>query len=70
MKEERDGAVPAHEQVLAVLELLQAWSRISGTQIAERLEVSPRTVRRYVEILQELGVPVDGERGRHGAYSL
>jgi predicted DNA-binding transcriptional regulator YafY len=49
-------------RVLAVLELLQAWRRISGAQIAERLEVSPRTVRRYVEILQELGVPVEGAR--------
>jgi predicted DNA-binding transcriptional regulator YafY len=57
-------------RVLAVLELLQSRRRITGVEIAERLEVSPRTARRYVEILRELGVPVEGERGRHGAYSL
>jgi predicted DNA-binding transcriptional regulator YafY len=57
-------------RVLAVLELLQSRRRIAGAEIAERLEVSPRTVRRYVEILRELGVPVEGERGRHGGYSL
>jgi predicted DNA-binding transcriptional regulator YafY len=56
--------------VLAVLELLQSRRRITGAEIAERLEVSRRTARRYVEILRELGVPVEGERGRHGAYSL
>src|SRR3712207_3363238 len=57
-------------RVLAVLELLQSRRRITGAEIAERLEVSPRTARRYVEVLRELGVPVEGERGRHGAYSL
>ncbi len=57
-------------RMLAVLELLQSRRRITGAEIAEWLEVSPRTARRYVEILRELGVPVDGERGRHGAYSL
>src|SRR5918997_65550 len=57
-------------RVLTVLELLQSRRRITGAEIAERLEVSPRTARRYVETLRELGVPVRGERGRHGAYSL
>ena len=53
-----------------MLGLLQSRRRIAGAEIAERLEVSPRTVRRYVEILRELGVPVEGERGKYGAYSL
>jgi predicted DNA-binding transcriptional regulator YafY len=57
-------------RVLAVLELLQSRRRITGAEIAERLEVSRRSARRYVEILRELGVPVEGERGRYGAYSL
>lgn len=57
-------------RVLAVLELLQSRRRITGAQIAERLEVSPRTARRYVEVLRELGIPVEGECGRGGAYSL
>ncbi len=57
-------------RVLAVLEMLQSRRKITGAKIAERLEVSPRTARRYVETLRELGVPVEGERGRGGAYSL
>ena len=57
-------------RVLAVLELLQARRRISGVELARRLEVDERTVRRYVATLQELGVPVEGERGRYGAYAL
>jgi len=53
-----------------MLELLQARSRIGGPELARRLEVGERTVRRYAVMLQEMGVPVEGERGRHGAYSL
>jgi predicted DNA-binding transcriptional regulator YafY len=34
------------------------------------LEVGERTVRRYVAMLQEMGVPVEAERGRYGAYAL
>jgi predicted DNA-binding transcriptional regulator YafY len=57
-------------RVLAVLEMLQARRRVTGAEIARRLEVSPRTARRYVETLREIDVPVEGERGRGGAYSL
>jgi len=57
-------------RVLTVLELLQARGRLSGPEIAERLEVDLRTVRRYVTMLQDLGIPVETERGRHGGYKL
>src|SRR5262245_42651045 len=57
-------------RVLAVLELLQARGRITGAELAQRLEVDVRTARRYVETLQDLGIPVEGERGRYGAYRL
>jgi predicted DNA-binding transcriptional regulator YafY len=57
-------------RVLAVLELLQTHGRLTGGELARRLEVHPRTARRYVEILQDLGIPVAAERGRHGAYRL
>ena len=57
-------------RVLAVLELLQTHQRLSGPELAERLEVDLRTVRRYVVMLQDLGIPVEGERGRHGGYHL
>ena len=53
-----------------MLELLQARGRMGGPELARRLEVGERTVRRYVAMLQEMGVPVEAERGRYGAYSL
>jgi predicted DNA-binding transcriptional regulator YafY len=57
-------------RVLTVLELLQSRSRLSGAELAERLAVDRRTVRRYVSSLQELGVPVESEAGRYGGYRL
>ena len=57
-------------RVLAVLELLQSHGRMTGGELARRLEVNVRTARRYVETLQDLGIPVEAERGRYGAYRL
>ncbi len=57
-------------RVLTVLELLQSRPRLSGTELADRLDVDPRTVRRYVSALQELGVPVESEPGRYGGYRI
>jgi predicted DNA-binding transcriptional regulator YafY len=57
-------------RVLTVLELLQAHGRITGPELAERLEVDVRTARRYVTMLQDLGIPVEAERGRYGGYAL
>ncbi len=57
-------------RVLTVLELLQSRQQISGIELAERLEVDARTVRRYVTMLQDMGIPVESKRGRHGAYHL
>lgn len=57
-------------RVLTVLELLQSHHQLSGPELAARLEVNPRTVRRYVMMLQDLGIPIESGRGRHGAYRL
>lgn len=57
-------------RVLTVLDLLQSRPGISGAAIAARLEVDRRTVRRYITMLQDLGVPVEGERGPEGGYAL
>lgn len=57
-------------RVLAFLELLQDHPGMGGRELAERLEVQPRTVRRYAVALQELGIPVEAERGRAGGYRL
>ncbi len=57
-------------RVLALLELLQAHGRMSGAELARRLDVDVRTLRRYIVTLEDIGIPVTAERGRHGAYSL
>jgi predicted DNA-binding transcriptional regulator YafY len=53
-----------------LLELLQTQPLTTGREIADRLAIDPRTVRRYVAALQELGIPVEGERGVGGGYRL
>lgn len=57
-------------RVLATLELLQARGRVSGPELARHLGVDPRTVRRYIDALDELGIPVTAERGAAGGYEL
>jgi predicted DNA-binding transcriptional regulator YafY len=57
-------------RVLTILEMLQARRRLSGPELAARLEVNTRTVRRYITMLQDLGFPIEAERGRHGYYRL
>lgn len=57
-------------RVLTVLELLQAHGKLSGAELARRLEVDGRTLRRYIAKLEDLGIPVVAERGRYGCYSL
>jgi predicted DNA-binding transcriptional regulator YafY len=57
-------------RVLAVLELLQSHGRLSGAEMARRLEVDGRTLRRYIVMLEQVGIPIMSERGRHGGYAL
>jgi predicted DNA-binding transcriptional regulator YafY len=44
-------------------ELLQARGRMTGRELARRLAMEERTVRRYVAMRKEMGVPVEAERG-------
>ena len=57
-------------RLLTVLELLQSYKQMSGSEIARRLEVNLRTVRRYIVMLQDMGIPVEAERGPYGSYQL
>jgi predicted DNA-binding transcriptional regulator YafY len=57
-------------RVLTVLEILQAREHVSGAELAQRLEVNPRTVQRYIARLQDLCIPVESTRGVGGAYRL
>ena len=57
-------------RVLTVLELLQSRGRVSGPELARRVGVDERTLRRYIAMLEELGIPIVAERGRFGGYAL
>ncbi|MFD8704818.1 helix-turn-helix transcriptional regulator [Kitasatospora sp. NPDC059648] len=57
-------------RVLTLLELLQSGGTRTVAELAERLGVEGRTVRRYVNHLIELDVPVETVRGRYGGYRL
>ncbi|SHG74196.1 YafY family protein [Massilia sp. CF038] len=57
-------------RVLAVLELLQTHGRLSGAEMSARLAVDARTLRRYIVTLEDIGIPIVSERGRHGGYAL
>lgn len=57
-------------RLLALLALLQSRPDWSGRELAERLGVSPRTIRNDVERLRALDYPVDASRGSAGGYRL
>jgi len=57
-------------RMLRLLSLLQTHRYWPGGELAERLDVSVRTLRRDVDRLRELGYPVDAHRGVDGGYQL
>jgi predicted DNA-binding transcriptional regulator YafY len=57
-------------RMLELLSLLQSRPSWSGTELAERLEVTERTVRRDIDRLRTLGYPVEATPGRYGGYEL
>jgi len=57
-------------RVLTLLELLQSGGVRTVAELADRLGVEGRTVRRYVDHLIDLDVPVESVRGRYGGYRL
>src|ERR671932_534581 len=57
-------------RTLRLLSLLQTHRYWPGAELADRLQVSVRTLRRDVDRLRELGYPVEAQRGVDGGYQL
>lgn len=57
-------------RLLGLLSLLMVPRTWSGTELADRLGVSPRTIRSDIGTLRELGYPIQGTRGGEGGYRL
>ena len=57
-------------RLLELLELLQGRPLTTGREISDQLGIDARTVRRYVAALQDLGIPVEGQRGVGGGYRI
>ncbi|MFD3762550.1 helix-turn-helix transcriptional regulator [Streptomyces sp. NPDC058622] len=57
-------------RLLSLLSLLQTPREWPGSELAERLQVSSRTIRRDIERLRDLGYPVEATLGAEGGYRL
>ncbi|EST39782.1 hypothetical protein N566_00050 [Streptomycetaceae bacterium MP113-05] len=62
--------VETSARLLRMLSLLQAHREWSGAELAGRLGITPRTVRRDVDKLRSLGYPVHSSAGTAGGYRL
>jgi predicted DNA-binding transcriptional regulator YafY len=67
---ESGGVAGTGNRTLRLLQLLQQRRLWSGSELAGRLEVSLRTLRRDVDRLRDLGYPVDAQPGVEGGYRL
>ncbi|HET9496204.1 MAG TPA: YafY family protein [Chloroflexia bacterium] len=57
-------------RLITLIMLLQRRPNQTARQLAQELEVSPRTVQRYMAMLDEIGIPIYAERGPYGGYAL
>jgi predicted DNA-binding transcriptional regulator YafY len=57
-------------RLITLIMLLQRQPNQNAAQLAQALDVSVRTVQRYITMLEEIGIPVYAERGPYGGYAL
>lgn len=65
-----DGMLETSARLLRLLSLFQGRRYWTGRELAERLEVTPRTLRRDVDKLRSLGYPIHSSTGVEGGYQL
>jgi predicted DNA-binding transcriptional regulator YafY len=70
VRQDESGVTATSSRLLELLSLLQTRRDWPGAELAERLAVSGRTIRRDVERLRELGYPVESLTGPAGGYRL
>src|SRR5688500_14586877 len=70
IREDNDDVSDTSTRMLRLLTLLQQHRHWPGNELAARLEVSHRTLRRDVDRLRQLGYPVESARGVDGGYEL
>lgn len=58
------------DRLISILLLLQTQGRVTAKELAEKLEVSERTIYRDMEALSGIGIPVFADRGKKGGWSL
>src|ERR1700742_1438229 len=66
----RSIMVQTSARLLALLSLLQVRREWTGQELADRLEVGARTIRRDVDKLRSLGYPIEAAPGVAGGYRL
>jgi predicted DNA-binding transcriptional regulator YafY len=66
----KEGRIMRADRLLAILLLLQSRGRMTAQQLAQRLEVSERTIYRDLESLDTAGIPLEVVRGRRGGCAL
>src|ERR671922_3009930 len=69
MVEEKPMANTA-SRLITLIMLLQRQPNQTASQLAQALDVSVRTVQRYMTTLDEMGIPIYAERGPYGGYAL
>ncbi len=57
-------------RLISIIMLLQSRGTLKACELAKELEVSERTIHRYMGMLDEMGIPIYSERGPYGGFSL